>query len=186
MHLPVRATPLELDGLVLLSPVVHEDARGSFVECFRRDRWAAAGVASDFVQDNHSRSIQGTLRGMHFQPGQAKLVRVGQGRIFDVAVDIRPASSTFGRWQGVELDDRAHQQLVVPDGFAHGFCELSEEADVIYKVSAYYDPATEAGFRWDDPEVGIDWPVDAPVVSERDRRAPSFAEVRERLSGARR
>ena len=116
-----------------------------------------------------------------YNPGQAKLVRVSQGRIFDVAVDIRPDSETFGHWEGVELDADGHRQLFVPVGFAHGFCVLSDHADVQYKLSAPYDPATEAGFRWNDPEIGIDWPVTAPVLSARDLQSESFAALRERL-----
>ena len=168
-----------LDGLVLVEPRVHGDSRGFLVETYRAEDWAAAGIDCEFVQDNHSRSVRGVLRGMHFQssPGQAKLVRCAGGRIFDVAVDIRPGSPTFGQWEGHELDDERHRQLFVPAGFAHGFCVLSQSAEVIYKLSNYYDPATEAGFAWNDPAVGIDWPTDEPQVSERDSSAPLLAEL---------
>jgi dTDP-4-dehydrorhamnose 3,5-epimerase len=168
-----------LDGLVLVEPETHGDARGFLVETFRADDWSAAGIGADFIQDNHSRSSRGVLRGMHFQrdPGQAKLIRCATGAIFDVAVDIRPDSPTFGKWEGHELSEENHRQLFIPVGFAHGFCVLSETADVIYKLSAYYDPAHEAGFAWDDPAVGIEWPIADPQVSERDASAPHLSEL---------
>ena len=173
------ACETRLEGPLLIEPVVHGDARGFFLETYRRERLAELGVHEEFVQDNHSRSARGVLRGMHFQPGQAKLVRCARGAILDVVVDIRPGSPSFGRWEGVELDDEGHRQLYVPDGFAHGFCVLSEVADVVYKVSTYYDPARESGFRFDDPEVGIEWPAGLElIVSERDRGAPPLAELR--------
>jgi dTDP-4-dehydrorhamnose 3,5-epimerase len=141
--------------------------------------WEELGVEAEFVQDNHSRSRRGTLRGMHFQtdPGQAKLVRCARGRILDVVVDLRRGSATFGRWESRELDDTALRQLWVPVGFAHGFCVLSEEADVVYKCSSYYNPATEAGIAYDDPGVGIVWPDMELTVSERDRTAPRLADI---------
>jgi dTDP-4-dehydrorhamnose 3,5-epimerase len=168
-----------LEGLVLLEPTVHGDERGFLVETFSTREWAAAGVDTEFVQDNHSRSAGGILRGLHFQtePGQAKLVRCVRGRIWDVAVDLRRDSPTFGRWEGHELDDVSHRQLFVPVGFAHGFCVLSEVADVHYKVSSYYDPRTEAGIAWNDPDVAIEWPIADPQVSERDASAPRLADV---------
>jgi dTDP-4-dehydrorhamnose 3,5-epimerase len=163
---------------VLVEPTVHGDARGFFQETYRKQAFAGLGVHDDFVQDNHSRSGRGVLRGMHFQPGQAKLVRCPRGAILDVVVDIRPGSAGFGRWEGFRLDDETHLQLYVPDGFAHGFCVLSELADVVYKVSSYYDPAAESGFRFDDPEVAIAWPGDLELkVSERDRTAPLLSEL---------
>jgi dTDP-4-dehydrorhamnose 3,5-epimerase len=178
-----RALETALDGIVLLEPEVHGDARGFLIETFSADAWRNLGIDSQFVQDNHSRSRRGILRGLHFQssPGQAKLVRCSRGRIFDVAVDLRRDSPTFGRWEGHELDDEAHRQLYVPIGFAHGFCVLSDVADVHYKLSSYYDPSTEAGFAWDDPDVGIEWPLTRPEVSERDRNAPRLAEIRDAL-----
>jgi dTDP-4-dehydrorhamnose 3,5-epimerase len=168
-----------LDGLVLLEPAVHGDDRGFLVETFSEQAWREAGVDVEFVQDNHSRSSGGILRGLHFQasPGQAKLVRCLRGRIWDVAVDLRRDSPTFGRWEGFELDDVSHRQLFIPKGFAHGFCVLGDIADVHYKLSTYYDPATESGFRWDDPDVGVEWPIDDPQVSERDANAPRLAEI---------
>jgi dTDP-4-dehydrorhamnose 3,5-epimerase len=167
-----------LDGPLLIEPIVHGDERGFFLETYRKEALAELGVQDDFVQDNQSRSRRGVLRGMHFQPGQAKLIRCARGAILDVAVDIRPGSPSFGRWEAVELDDESHRQFYVPDGFAHGFCVLSEVADVVYKVSSYYDPAAESGFRFDDPEVGIEWPSDIELLtSERDRRAPLLREL---------
>jgi len=172
-----------LDGLVLLEPTVHGDDRGFLVETFSEAAWREVGVDCSFVQDNHSRSGKGILRGLHFQrnPGQAKLVRCMRGRIWDVAVDLRRDSPTFGQWEGHELDDERHRQLLVPKGFAHGFCVLSEVADVHYKLSAYYDPATEAGIAWDDPTVAVEWPFADPRVSERDATAPKLAEIESTL-----
>ena len=172
-----------LDGLVLVEPRVHGDERGFLVETFSARDWAEAGIDVDFVQDNHSRSAEGILRGLHFQtePGQAKLVRCVRGRIWDVAVDLRRESATYGQWEGYELDDITHRQLFVPVGFAHGFCVLSEVADVHYKVSSYYDPQTEAGIAWDDPNVAIEWPVAEPRLSERDRTAPRLTEIEHTL-----
>ncbi|HET9164258.1 MAG TPA: dTDP-4-dehydrorhamnose 3,5-epimerase [Solirubrobacterales bacterium] len=174
-----RRLETKLDGVVLLEPEVHGDARGFMVETYRRDAWAEHGVEVEFVQHNHSRSSRGTLRGIHFQtePGQAKLVRCARGRIFDVAVDLRTGSATYGQWEGHELDDEAHRQLFVPAGFGHGFAVLSDVADVAYLLSSPYDPATEAGIAWDDPDVGVEWPVEDPLLSERDKSAPSLAEV---------
>jgi len=168
-----------LDGLVLLEPDVHGDERGFLVETFSAPAWREFGVEAEFVQDNHSRSSAGILRGLHFQtrPGQAKLVRCLRGRIWDVAVDLRRDSPSYGRWEGHELDDELHRQLFIPVGFAHGFCVLSEVADVHYKLSSLYDPATEASIAWDDAEIGIEWPVSDPRISERDRTAPRLAEI---------
>jgi len=175
--------PTKLDGVVLLEPAVHGDERGFMVETYRRDEWAALGVEVEFVQHNHSRSAKGTLRGLHFQtePGQAKLVRCPRGEIFDVAVDLRRGSPTYGQWEGHLLDDRAHRQLFVPVGFGHGFAVLSETADVTYLCSSVYDPATESGIAWDDPDVAVEWPVEDPLLSDRDRRGPKLAEVADTL-----
>jgi dTDP-4-dehydrorhamnose 3,5-epimerase len=173
----------KLDDLVVIEPDVFGDDRGFLVETYRGDLWHELGVDVNFVQHNHSRSVRRTLRGLHFQtePGQAKLVRCSSGRIFDVAVDLRRDSPTFGQWEGHELDDRAHRQLLVPIGFGHGFCVLSDEADVDYQLSSYYDPATESGVAWDDPDIGVEWPIDEPLLSERDKSAPRLAEVRDQL-----
>jgi dTDP-4-dehydrorhamnose 3,5-epimerase len=174
----MRRLETRLEGPVLIEPVSHGDARGFFQETYRKGVFAELGVREEFVQDNHSRSRRGVLRGMHFQPGQAKLVRSVRGAVLDVVVDIRPGSSTFGGWEAFPLDDETHHQLYVPDGFAHGFCVTSEVADVVYKVSTYYDPAVESGFRFDDPEVGIEWPADIDFeVSARDREAPLLSEL---------
>ena len=175
--------PTKLEGVVLLGPTVHGDERGFMVETYRRELWAEHGVGVEFVQHNHSRSSKGTLRGLHFQtePGQAKLVRCPRGKIFDVAVDLRHDSPTYGQWEGYELDDEAHRQLFIPVGFGHGFAVLSEVADVSYLVSSLYDPLTEAGIAWDDPDVGIDWQVEQPLLSERDKTAPKLSEIAETL-----
>jgi dTDP-4-dehydrorhamnose 3,5-epimerase len=174
----MRRLETRLEGPILIGPVVHGDARGFFCETYRRNVFSELGVAHEFVQDNHSRSGRGVLRGMHFQPGQAKLVRAARGAVLDVVVDIRPDSPAFGRWEAFPLDDEAHHQLYVPDGFAHGFCVTSELADVSYKVSTYYDPDAESGFRYDDPEVGIEWPSGLELItSQRDREAPLLSEL---------
>jgi dTDP-4-dehydrorhamnose 3,5-epimerase len=178
-----RRLETKLDGVVLLGPEVHGDARGFMVETYRTDTWAELGVEVEFVQHNHSRSAKGTLRGLHFQtePGQAKLVRCPRGKIFDVAVDLRRDSPTFGQWEGHELDDETHHQLFVPIGFGHGFAVLSEEADVTYLLSSTYDPATESGIAWNDPDVGVEWPVDDPLLSERDKAAPRLNDLADAL-----
>lgn len=175
----VERLATRLEGLVLVAPSVHADARGFFVETYSHDAYRAAGIDGEFVQDNHSRSGIGTLRGMHYQrrPGQGKLVRVARGRIWDVAVDIRRGSPTFGQWEAHELDDESHRQLFVPVGFAHGFCVLSDVADVTYKVTAPYDAAEERGIAWDDPDIGIEWPVAEPILSARDRSNPRLHEL---------
>lgn len=172
-----------IDGVVLVEPQVHGDERGFLVETFRDGLWRELGVEMEAVQENHSRSGRNILRGLHFQttPGQAKLVRCMRGRIWDVAVDLRRDSDTYGQWEGHELDDERHRQFLVPVGFAHGFCVLSDVADVAYKLSSLYDPATEAGIAWDDPDVGVEWPVTEPMLSERDKTAPKLAEIADRL-----
>jgi dTDP-4-dehydrorhamnose 3,5-epimerase len=179
----VDRIPTRLAGLVLLAPKVHGDERGFFMETFRADAAVQHGIPTDFVQDNHSRSRRGTIRGIHFQthPGQGKLVRVARGSVFDVAVDLRRGSPTFGHWEGFELDDERAHQLYIPVGFGHGFCVTSEVADFVYKCTNYYDPATESGFRFDDPEVGIEWPDVELLYSERDRSAPRLAEIADEL-----
>jgi dTDP-4-dehydrorhamnose 3,5-epimerase len=181
----MRLIDTRLDGLVLLEPALHGDARGFFLETYRANVWAEHGVADTFVQDNHSRSVRGVLRGMHFSigAGQAKLVRCARGRILDAVVDLRRASPTYGDWESVELDDERARQLYIPVGFAHGFCVLSDVADVTYKCSTYYDGAIERGFRYDDPDVGIEWPGDLDlIVSDRDRNAPTLAQIAHELA----
>jgi dTDP-4-dehydrorhamnose 3,5-epimerase len=169
----------DLQGLVVFRPTVRRDDRGFFVETYQRPDYAALGVDVEFVQDNHSRSTSGCLRGLHYQrrPGQAKLVSVARGAILDVAVDIRRGSPTFGRAAAFTLDDTDNLQLFVPVGFAHGFYVVSDVADVIYKVSAPYDPAEERGIAWNDPQLAIDWPVDSPILSARDRRNPRLSQI---------
>lgn len=172
------STPLE--GLRLLEYPVYRDDRGFFVERFRSDRFASLGIQEPLVQDNHSRSLPGVLRGLHFQtePPQAKLVTVLRGAIFDVAVDLRRGSPTFGRWYGVELSAENGRALWVPYGFAHGLCVLGEEcADVLYKVSGLYNPKTEGGIRWDDPDVAVKWPVASPILSPKDKVLPLLREI---------
>lgn len=169
----MRAVLTRLPELLLIETEVHGDARGFFEETYRRNVFHDLGIAEEFVQHNHSRSRRGIVRGMHFQPGMAKLVRCVRGAIFDVAVDIRPQSETFGEWEGFELGDEHHRQLYCPDGFAHGFCVLSDVADVVYACSDYYVPERESGFAHDDPDVGIEWPADILLsASARDAAAP--------------
>jgi dTDP-4-dehydrorhamnose 3,5-epimerase len=161
---------------------VRGDARGFFLETYRRSSLAELGIDDEFVQDNHSRSRGGVVRGMHFQPGMAKLVRCARGTIYDVLVDLRRGSPTFGRWEGFELDDSAHLQLYCPNGFAHGFCVVSDVADVVYMTSAYYDPSVESGFAYDDPAVGIEWPTSVELTaSGRDSGAPRLAAIADSL-----
>jgi dTDP-4-dehydrorhamnose 3,5-epimerase len=176
-----------LPNALVIEPSVHGDERGFFVETYRQQWHAELGLAPDeaFVQDNHSRSRHGVLRGMHFHVGDgvAKLVRCARGKIIDVIVDLRQGSPTYRGWEAVELSDENHRQLYVPVGFAHGFCVLSDIADVIYKQTAYYDPAVERGIAFDDPGVGIEWPLprDELVVSERDGSAPTLAQIAHEL-----
>jgi dTDP-4-dehydrorhamnose 3,5-epimerase len=179
----VQVQPTGLDGPLLLEPDVHGDARGFFVETFRSDDLAALGLGDgvEFVQDNHSRSGRGVVRGMHFALGGgiAKLVRCARGTIVDVIVDIRRGSPDFGKWEAFTLDDEKHAQLLVPVGFAHGFCVTSDVADVCYKQTGYYDPATDRGIAYDDPEIGIDWPIPLAerIVSARDASGPHLSEI---------
>jgi len=180
----VDVVDLPLAGLKLLAPKVFADSRGFFLESWRTDQiWGALGAA--FVQDNHSRSTKHTIRGLHFQrataraPGQAKLVRCARGKIFDAVVDIRKDSPTFGKWHAEILDDESHKQLFIPVGFAHGFCVLSDVADVCYKTSSTYDAEAESGFQYDDPAVGVAWPIarTEAVLSARDANAKPLKEL---------
>ena len=176
--------PTALAGAVLVVPKVHGDERGFFLETYHERRYAEHGIPERFVQDNHSRSVGPILRGLHAQRRrpQGKLVRCVAGRIFDVAVDIRRGSPTFGGWVGYELSALNHQQLWVPPGFAHGFCVVGDEpAEVEYKCTDFYDPTDEVSIAWDDPEIAIDWPVPEPVVSAKDRTAPRLQEIFDRL-----
>jgi dTDP-4-dehydrorhamnose 3,5-epimerase len=183
----VRVLTTSIDGLVAIELQPHADQRGFFVETFRASWCQAIGIDPelDFVQDNHSRSARGVVRGLHFQVGAgvAKLVRCARGRILDVGVDLRRGSPTFGRWEGLELSDENMLALYLPVGFAHGFCALSETADVIYRQTSYYDPELERAIAWDDPEIGIDWslPDGELSVSERDAGAPALSEIADEL-----
>ncbi|HEY8608879.1 MAG TPA: dTDP-4-dehydrorhamnose 3,5-epimerase [Noviherbaspirillum sp.] len=174
----MKATRLAIPDVVLLEPTVYGDARGFFLESYnRRELGQVLGMQPEFVQDNHSRSARGVLRGLHYQVvrPQGKLVRVVRGAVFDVVVDIRRGSPTFGQWIGTELNADAHTQLWVPPGFAHGFLVLSESADFMYKTTDYYAPEHERCIAWDDPDLGIAWPDDViPVLSEKDRRGAAF------------
>jgi dTDP-4-dehydrorhamnose 3,5-epimerase len=174
----------KIDGPILVQPVVHGDHRGFFHETYRRNVYEELGIADEFVQDNHSRSGKGIVRGMHFQigAGMAKLVRCSSGSILDVVVDLRKGSPTYGQWEGFELDDENLHQLYVPIGFAHGFCVTSEIADVMYKCSGYYDESIERGIAYNDPEVGVEWPQGVELIpSERDATAPRLSEVEAEL-----
>ena len=178
----LHAIPTQLSGPVLIRLTVHGDERGFFAETYRRSTLAEFGIDQEFVQDNHSRSRRGVVRGMHFQTGMAKLIRCARGLILDVLVDIRRGSPTFGQWEAFELSDGNHHELYCPEGFAHGFCVLSEVADVVYGCTTYYDPNAEGGFRYDDPEVGIEWPADLELIaSPRDSSAPLLSELAESL-----
>ncbi len=165
----VTATPLP--GVLLIEPKVYGDARGFFMEAWHLKRYREAGIQADFVQDNLSLSRQGILRGLHYQwpYPQGKLVQVLYGTVFDVAVDLRPRSPTFGRWVGYELSAANHRQLYIPEGFAHGFCVLSQEALFAYKCTDFYHPEAEYSLRWDDPDLAIAWPISTPVLSDKDR-----------------
>ena len=170
---------LRLDGLLLITPQIFGDERGFFLESYNLPAFEAKGLPTRFVQDNLSCSKKNTIRGLHYQsrPGQAKLISCLKGKIWDVAVDIRPDSPTFGQWQSVELDDQRRQQFFIPVGFAHGFCVLSESALVQYKVSAVYDGQFECSIRWNDPKIGVNWPIREPLLSPRDQLSPYFTEV---------
>jgi dTDP-4-dehydrorhamnose 3,5-epimerase len=174
---------LDLDGVILVAPDIRPDERGFFLETYHRDKYADGGIPETFVQDNQSFSYARVLRGLHAQlrHPQGKLVRAIAGEIFDVAVDIRPDSPTFGKWVGATLSEKNAHQLYVPPGFAHGFCVLSETAHVQYKCTDVYRPGDEIGIVWDDPGIGVEWPVRDPVLNEKDRTAPRLAEIVQRL-----
>ena len=179
----MRVVPSSLPGVLLIEPDVYEDSRGFFLETYHADRYREHGITGPFVQDNHSRSIGGTLRGLHLQVRrpQGKLIRVIEGEIFDVAVDVRRGSPSFGRWVGVTLSGGNFKQCYVPPGFAHGFCVISPMAQVEYKCTDLYDPSSEIGILWNDPALAIPWPVEAPVLSERDKRHRTLAEMTSQL-----
>lgn len=175
----IEVTPTSLEGVVLIDTHLFRDERGFFIEFYHRQRFAEQGLDYEFVQDNHSGSVKGVLRGLHYQNETApmgKLVRCTVGVIFDVAVDIRVGSPTFGRWFGVELSAASMRQIMVPDGFAHGFATLSDRAEVQYKCTGYYNPTSEGTLAWNDPDVAIDWPVAAPTLSSRDQQGLTLRE----------
>jgi dTDP-4-dehydrorhamnose 3,5-epimerase len=179
----MRRLETRLEGPVLVEPVIHGDARGFFFESYRREVYAELGIPQEFVQDNHSRSRHGIVRGMHFQVGRgmAKLVRCAIGSVIDVVVDLRRGSPTFGEWEAFELDDENCRQLLCPIGFAHGFAVTSESADVLYKCDAYYDGTIERGIKFDDPDIGIEWPDVELIPSERDATAPLLRDIADEL-----
>jgi dTDP-4-dehydrorhamnose 3,5-epimerase len=179
----VRFVQTDLPGVLVIEPDVHQDRRGFFLETYHAAKYRDGGIEAPFVQDNHSRSIRGTLRGLHLQSGrpQGKLIRVVEGEIYDVAVDVRRRSPTFGRWVAVTLSAENFKQCYVPPGFAHGFCVLSQDAQVEYKCTDLYEPASEIGIAWNDPTLSIRWPIAQPLLSDRDRRNPTLAELMERL-----
>ncbi|MEZ5494439.1 MAG: dTDP-4-dehydrorhamnose 3,5-epimerase [Pseudomonadales bacterium] len=171
-----------LPGVLILEPKVHGDSRGFFQETWRADSYNNIGIP-DFVQDNHSRSTRGVLRGLHAQrlQPQGKLVRVSRGSVFDVAADINPASPTFGKHVAVELNDSNHRQLYIPPGYAHGFCVLSDEADFLYKCTAFYQPGDEIGVLWNDQDIAVAWPIAEPQLSDKDKNLPTLRELAEQL-----
>ena len=173
--MPFSFEQTALPGVVIVEPKVYEDQRGFFMEIYKKSEFARCGIHDDFVQENHSRSVAGTLRGLHLQrppKAQAKLVRVVEGEIFDVAADIRPDSPTYGVWVGTRLSSGNRRSMFIPAGFAHGFCVISAAADVVYKTTDEYAPELEWGVRWDDPLLAIPWPCAEPLLSERDRKWP--------------
>ena len=169
----------DLEGVLLVKPTVFGDSRGFFMETYHAEKFAENGLPAVFVQDNHSRSSKGILRGLHFQfpSWQGKLVRVIQGEVFDVAVDVRRESPNFGRWYGTYLSEENKNQLYVPEGFAHGFCVTSEIADVVYKCTSIYNPSEDFSMMWNDPQIGIQWPIDNPMLSDKDQNAMSLEDL---------
>jgi dTDP-4-dehydrorhamnose 3,5-epimerase len=169
----------DLPEIILIDPDIHRDERGHFLEIYQANQWAKHGMLDNFVQDNLSYSKQGVLRGLHYQLGlpQGKLVWVVDGEVFDVSVDIRQGSPTFGKWVGVTLSSKKYNQVFVPQGFAHGFCVISVTATLLYKCTDYYAPEEERGIQWNDPALGIDWPVPEPILSEKDRILPPLKEI---------
>ncbi|ANF58940.1 dTDP-4-dehydrorhamnose 3,5-epimerase [Halotalea alkalilenta] len=180
----MKVIETHLPGVLVLEPKVFADGRGFFLETFQAERYREAGIEPAFVQDNHSRSSRGVLRGLHFQRTrpQGKLVRVSRGAVYDVAVDIDPASRTCGQHFGIELNDQNQRQLWIPPGYAHGFCVLSEVADFQYKCTDYYLPGDEGGVIWNDAQIGIDWPIESPLLSDKDAANPTLRELLERVS----
>lgn len=175
----MNVIPTSLPGVLILEPRVFRDDRGYFLETYHRERYSEVGISAEFVQDNRSHSVKNILRGLHYQlqHPQGKLCQVVRGEVFDVAVDIRRDSPHFGQWTGVILSEHNFRQLYVPPGFAHGYCTLTDDVDFLYKCTDRYYPDDERTIIWDDPQIGIDWPIAAPLVSEKDRRAPLLADA---------
>jgi len=169
----------DLGGVLLIQPAIHSDSRGRFFESYQKERYREIGIGEEFVQDNQSVSQKNTIRGLHYRAplGQTKLVRVIRGEVFDVVVDIRKESPTFGQWRGYTLSDSNYLQVYIPVGFAHGFCVLSETAEFLYKVSEYYSAENEKGIMWNDPDIGIKWPTSNPVLSEKDKTNPALRDI---------
>ena len=176
----MKVTKTKLDGVLVITPQTFEDKRGFFLESFNKDKYKKAGIKFDFVQDNHSSSSKGVLRGLHFQKNkpQGKLVRVVKGEVFDVAVDLRQDSLTFGQWESIILTEKNKLQFWIPPGFAHGFVVLSDNADFEYKCTDYYDPSDEGSLLWNDPDLNIPWPINNPKLSEKDLNAPLLANLK--------
>lgn len=179
----MRTIPLEIPGAILIEPDVFRDQRGLFLETYHQERYADAGIPGPFVQDNYSQSVRGTLRGLHFQEphAQGKLVMVMEGAVYDVLVDVRKGSPTFGRWYGTELSADNRRQLYIPPGCAHGFCVTSERASFLYKCTDFYAPKDERGILWNDPALGIAWPVTTPILSPKDQAYRTLAEMEKEL-----
>jgi len=179
----MKITKTPLPGVLLLEPKLHGDSRGFFLETYREDTLKALGISQQFVQDNHSRSTRGVLRGLHYQliQPQGKLVRAASGAVFDVVVDVRKGSPTFGQWHGSILDEKNMRMMYIPQGFAHGFVVLSDVADFIYKCTDYYHPQSEQGILWNDPDIGIEWPITDVQLSERDSNNPLLQDQPEQL-----
>jgi len=178
----MKITKTVIDGILIIEPEIHKDYRGWFTESYSKIEFERYGIYTNFIQDNHSMSLKkGTLRGLHYQDNpkaQTKLVRCTRGMIFDVAVDLRKGSKTYGRWIGVELTSENQKQLLIPKGFAHGFVTLCDNVEVQYKVDEYYDPELDRGIRFDDPDISINWGVETPILSEKDKNAPYLKEIK--------
>ncbi len=176
---PMKVQKTRLKDVLLIEPQVFRDSRGFFLELYQAERYRKHGVSDTFCQDNRACSVQGVLRGLHFQihHPQAKLIWVPGGEVYDVAVDLRRDSPTFGQWEGFRLSDKNHLQLYIPKGFAHGYCVLSESAELVYKCSELYHPEDEGGIIWNDPDLAIDWPVESPLLSEKDLKLPRFRDL---------
>jgi dTDP-4-dehydrorhamnose 3,5-epimerase len=178
--MPFTFRKTEIDGIVVIDPQLYGDQRGFFLEIYRESDFREWGIADVFVQDNHSFSVKGVIRGLHYQippRAQAKLIYVVQGSVWDVAVDVRRGSPTFAKFVSEELSDENRRMMYIPEGFAHGFCALSDSVHIIYKCTREFSPEHDSGIRWDDEEIGIDWPTDVPILSERDRNLPSLREA---------